>query len=186
MELTEKECLKNLRSILPVMLEKTGLKPLIPHVHIRISNNLPAYAAAKISKLGTSYIITASEALSPDMQIVALAHEIAHLKIEHSGWLMNFGEFIFHILFRFIKIENEFRHFGDELFVVTVVAPRILKPIAPALLPMQTARRKKFIEKRAPSCLKKIICIFSDLLVLLTHRQGRFFIGITIHIIYGD
>lgn len=165
------------------MLKRARLEPLIPHVHICISDDLPPFARASMTKMGNSYIITESSSLEPDMQIIALAHEIAHIKIRYSGFCMNAGRLLFQIVFYFIKIENKFRNFGEELFVDSIVAPRILAPVAPQLLPLQTNTRRNFIEKRAPYCLKKIICIISDLLVSLIDRKGRFFVGIYTHII---
>lgn len=164
----KKEFVENLRAILPLMLKRAGLEPLIPHVHIRISDALPPFARAELTKIGNSYIITESGSLEPDMQMIALAHEIAHIKVRYSGFCMNAGQFLFQILFYFIKIENKFQNFGEELFVDSIVAPQILASVAPQLLPLQTNTRRSFIEKRAPYRLKKIICIFSDLLVSLS------------------
>ncbi|MDP2677055.1 MAG: hypothetical protein Q8O83_05245 [bacterium] len=178
---TEKRNIENLRSVLPIMLEKAGLKRLVPYVHVRISNKLLSYKAGELIQKETSWLIALSDAISPDMRIITIAHEVAHLKIQHSGFCMKFGQLVFHLFFSFIKIENRFRNFGKELFVESIVAPRILASVAPKLLPLQARNRRNLIEKRAPYCSRKIICIFSDLLVSLIDRKGRFFVGIYIH-----
>ena len=159
--------------LLGKMLYASGLEKFIPKTYVYItSNSLPnENHIAELCyhpEFHTYTILLTGELKNVDQWSASMAHEVGHMQVSLGGWKLQLAQMMCMLFFYFIPLGGIRGKFGKELFIESYITPCILARTMPALISMQTEDRKRFIEKRTPACLRKIICAFSDLLVSLS------------------